>query len=329
MTEKEKGQLITFLGSVNIFSLLSKKEIAEIVPLLQVKRVEHGKTLFQQGDKGNTMYIVKSGKVGVSIKLPGGMEKEIVQFGAGDFFGEMSIFDQSPRSATCRMLETSELIVLPGKKFITAINANPSSAIKIMFKMLNNTTHRLLNSNKFLSDMVHWGEDARKRAITDDMTGLFNRRYLEDTLPVKFDEARRSRTPVSLVMVDLDYFRQINEQYSHEVGDQTIHAISKVFTEKFSDTDIVSRYGGDEFTIILPGRTLHETMKIASAVCSAVRKLDTLSSLDGEVKKLSLSMGASCYPETAASLESLKEQADQSLYRAKEEGRDRVVCFEL
>jgi len=172
--------------------------------------------------------------------------------------------------------------------------------------------------------MVKWGEDASLRAVTDKLTGVYNRRYLESELDNRFSRAQKENSQMVLVMADMDYFREVNEGYSHEVGDQYIVEVAKVFTGSFRKTDIVSRYGGDEFTILLPDTDLATGMNVSEEVRKNVAALDFLKNLEGPDLRLSVSLGLACYPTTGLSVADLKEQADKALYVAKHNGRNRV-----
>jgi len=320
------NSLYGFLKSVDIFSLLSEGEIDEIRAHLEDINVEAGSVLFRQGDEGNELYIVRLGSVATSIGLPDGKSREIAVFKSGDFFGEMSIFENAPRSATCTAREKSELLVLHQRSIFRIIENHPTAAQKIMYRMLNITTQRLRNTGDFLFDMVQWGDKARKRAITDEMTGVYNRRFLDDSLNQYVDEARKNGEPLVLVMVDLDYFRQINELYGHETGDSVIRDVVGVFKNHLKNPNIIARYGGDEFTFLIPGFGPKDALGICDSIRTDVEKLETLSRFDGAIKKVTTSQGLACFPESAGDVDSLKKKADSALYRAKEEGRNRVVC---
>lgn len=318
-----------FLRSVEIFSLLNDDEMSSIVALMTTRELKTGEYLFKEGDDGNELYIIRSGLVGSSIRLPDGKQREIASFGSGNFFGEMSIFDNASRSATCYSKEDCTLLCLHASNFYELIEHNPAVSVKIMYRMLNITTQRLRNTGQFLSDMVHWGEAARKRAITDELTGAYNRRFLDDALVGLFENSRSANTPFSLVMVDLDHFREINESYGHETGDELILQVVKVFNAHLRPKDILARYGGDEFTVLMPETEVSEAMAIAEAVRLGVTGIDLLQDRQGPLDSVTTSQGIASFPVHARDLKTLREKADRALYRAKEEGRNRVVSAEL
>ncbi|KPJ85127.1 MAG: hypothetical protein AMS17_14925, partial [Spirochaetes bacterium DG_61] len=242
---------LEFLHHVDIFSLLSQEELNKVLPLLEVIQFEAGETIFREGEEGSTLYITLSGKISILIRLVDGREREIAEFCSGDFFGEMSICENAPRSATCSTKERSLLYCLHKRDFMKLIEEHPYIAIKIMYRMLSSTSQRLRDTGEFVSDMVVWGLKARKRAITDEMTGVYNRRFIDDTLENYFASSKERGMPFSLIMVDLDYFRQINESYSMKVGDQVLSAVVGVFKKHVREKDITARYGGDAFTIVM------------------------------------------------------------------------------
>jgi len=319
---------IQFLKTVEIFSLLSEEEISMIIDKLHFIDIGENVMLFREGEEGNEMFIVQTGSVKTSIRMPDSSDKELAMFKSGDFFGEMSIFDNAPRSATCKTVDKASLISLKDTDLFSMIERNPEIAIKIMYRMLNITTQRLRDTGEFLSDMVQWGEAARKRTITDEFTGAYNRRFLDDFLPEYFEAARKKSKPLSLVMADLDHFRDINESFGHETGDRIILEVVSIFRKHLRETDIIARYGGDEFTLLFPDTSAEVVMEVAEKIRVDVEGLDVLNGGNEKIKKVTTSQGLASFPENAESLEKLKEMADQALYKAKENGRNRVHYIE-
>ena len=315
-----------FLEQVGVFSLLSHNEVERVTTHLASVELAEGQTLFREGEAGKELYILAEGKVAISIRIPDGAEQQIAQFSPGDFFGEMSIFDNAPRSATCRALTRSVVFSLSKDAFSDIITQHPRIALKLMYRMLNVTTQRLRDTSQFVSEMVLWGESARKRAITDELTGVYNRRFLEDSLGGYVSEAGEKGAPLSLVMLDLDHFRAINERYGNQKGDETIKSASAVFRAILKDKGIIARYGGDEFVIIMPNTGSAEATALMSSVCTEVARLEVLKDATGRVTQVTSSMGVASFPEHAAEVATLRAAADAALYRAKEGGRNRAVC---
>ena len=236
----------------------------------------------------------------------------------------MSIFDDAPRSATCTACSDATLYSLTERDFTRLFTEQPELSMKVMFRMLTATAQRLRDTNVFLSDMVQWGDAARKRAVTDEATGLFNRRFLDEAIEEQFQKARTKQQPISVVMLDLDHFNGINEAYGHAVGDEVIQAVVPVFRACFRERDIVSRYGGDEFTILLPGTDVDEAHEICRDVCRRVAALDILAHRSGPISQVTTSQGIAAFPRHGRTVHEVRGRADQALYRAKELGRNRA-----
>jgi diguanylate cyclase (GGDEF)-like protein len=313
------------LGDVEIFSDMNADELRMISERLHRYHLEKDQVLFHEGDAGQELYIVESGRLGVSVRAEDGSDLDIAEFGAGDFFGEMSVFEQEARSATCYTKSTSTLLSLHESDILTLIDSFPGSAMKILMRMLTITRNRLDNTGSFLSDMVQWGEAARKRSITDELTGFYNRRYLDESLPSVVKEATDRQEKMAICMLDLDHFRVINEELSHAIGDQAIKEAVGVLRNVLLPSDIAVRYGGDEFVLIMPNTSRPEAEKRAWDVCSGVAALDLLSTHPCSIERITTSIGLACLPDHGSSANDLAEAADRALYEAKESGRNRVV----
>lgn len=316
---------VDFLSRVEIFSLLEPDDIRFVSDLFATREIGRGEVLFREGDRGNELFIVQDGSVASTLRLQDGSDRHVAHFRPGDFFGEMSIFENAPRSATCVCEENCTLLGLHERDFYRMIGLRPDIAVKIMYRMLNITTQRLRDTGEFLSDMVQWGEAARRRSITDELTGAYNRRFLDDALAGQIEQARNGGTPLSLVMVDLDYFRDINAEYGHEGGDECIIEVVKSLQRVFREGDLLARFGGDEFIILMADTPSATALEIAERARAEVESLGLMQGCGGRAGGLTISMGIASYPEDSEDPASLKEMADQALYLAKEWGRNQVA----
>jgi diguanylate cyclase (GGDEF)-like protein len=313
------------LQEVGILADLSEGELRQVASFFDFRGYAKDEVLFPEGASGEELYIVGLGRVASWIRLADGGAHKVSEFGAGDFFGEMAIIEKAPRSATCQAMEPSAVFVLKAADFYRLMDEQPEIAIKIMNRMLDAAADRSIRTSEFLSDMVRWGDEARKRAVLDGLSGLFNRRFVEEALRDGLQKARAGGAALSLVMMDLDHFRQINQHYGADAGDQAIRALVPVLRSVLRADDVPARLGGDEFAILLPGTPSQEALRLAQAIGAGVRELPFFEGRGGPLRRITSSQGIACFPEHGADVKGLWEAADRALYRAKQQGRDQAA----
>ena len=164
----------------------------------------------------------------------------------------------------------------------------------------------------------------RQQSIRDGLTGLYNRRHFEDTLEQEIERAKSNQTALSLVMLDVDHFKNFNDTYGHDAGDHVLQSISQCLKKHLRVCDIVCRYGGEELVVILPGRDLETARTIAERLRHEIVQLSLYyeNQLLGQV---SASFGVANFPEDGDSPLTLFQAADRALYQAKARGRNQVV----
>ncbi|VDB00619.1 cAMP-binding proteins - catabolite gene activator and regulatory subunit of cAMP-dependent protein kinases [Olavius algarvensis spirochete endosymbiont] len=315
------------ISKLDIFSSLDARELRKIQRFLKELRVPAGETIFREGDEGLLMYVILSGTVSISIKTADGEEVEVSRICEGSFFGEMSILEKTVRSATCRALDSCHMLSLDWKGFRTLMIRQPKASIKVIQHMLNTATSRFLKTGSFLSDMLKWGENARIRAVTDDFTGLYNRRFFDDALVDAVSKANRNDKPVSLIILDLDYFGELNTRYGEAVGDRVILGVVEVFNSTFRKNDILARYGGDEFALVLPNTEGKEALRLCESAVKAIHAMSIFDEHNSSLVEVSASAGIAQCPSHANSPKALLEKSDKALYKAKETGRNRPILF--
>lgn len=163
--------------------------------------------------------------------------------------------------------------------------------------------------------------------LTDPLTGIYNRRFLEQRLAEEISKARRYGFELSILLFDLDHFKRINDEYGHQVGDRMLVEISRLAIGQLRDSDILARYGGEEFLVIAPGTELDEAMRLAERLRAHVESHDFLVK-DGVIGAagldMTISIGVAGFMGSDDSAEALIGRADRNLYRAKRAGRNRV-----
>jgi diguanylate cyclase (GGDEF)-like protein len=320
---RDRGAAGSVLGGIDIFSGLGRPELAALAAKMRSRSYAPGEAIFREGESGEELFVVSSGLVSVSVRSGDAEDIELTRVGRGAFFGEMAILERAPRSATCVAVEGTECLVLEAGDFEALLVEEPGAAVGVLERMLGIAAGRLLKTGSFLSQMVQWGDDARKRAVTDSATGLFNRRYLEDSFEAILARVKREDRGLSFAMFDLDRFGKLNAAYGAEFCDALIVRAADAFRREFGEEDILVRYGGDEFCFLILGPPVEAERK-CEAVCAALRGL----AFEGHPElRISCSIGIAHFPSAGTGTEELKEKADKALYLAKEAGRDRSVAW--
>jgi two-component system cell cycle response regulator len=165
-------------------------------------------------------------------------------------------------------------------------------------------------------------------AVTDPLTGLYNRAYFHEAFGVEFRRAQRYKHAMSLVLLDLDHFKQVNDTLGHSAGDQALREVSERLRKTARTTDVVARHGGEEFAMILPETDLEHGLIAAERFRAAVDGV-TVEGARGGRRSLTISVGVGCFPVHASSMNELMELTDAALYTAKRTGRNRVCAASL
>jgi diguanylate cyclase (GGDEF)-like protein len=160
-------------------------------------------------------------------------------------------------------------------------------------------------------------ETLREESVRDPLTDLFNRRYLDETLPRELRRAERDQQALSLIIIDVDHFKEFNDKFGHEAGDSMLRSLAAHLNSRTRGHDIACRYGGDEFLLVLPGASLEVATQRAERVREETKNLG-----NGTV---CLSMGVSSFPDHGSTATALIRAADLALYQAKAQGRNQVV----
>jgi diguanylate cyclase (GGDEF)-like protein len=167
-------------------------------------------------------------------------------------------------------------------------------------------------------------ETLKHESIHDSLTGLFNRRYMEESLKREIYRARRQGQPVGVIMIDIDHFKQFNDSFGHEAGDRVLQELASFLQSNIRSSDIACRYGGEELLLILPDADLAVTRQRAEHLREGVKHLQVVyhhQTLD----TITISLGVACFPQQGLTGETVIQTADRALYQAKRLGRDRVA----
>jgi two-component system cell cycle response regulator len=164
-------------------------------------------------------------------------------------------------------------------------------------------------------------------AMHDGLTGLFNRRAIQEHTESEFDLARRKERALSILLLDVDHFKNINDKHGHKAGDEALRQLAKMLTENLRPYDRAGRWGGEEFIVILPETELQEAVTVAERLRARV-EASPISLEDSKSLAMQISVGVASVSAPYPSLERLIDAADQALYQAKQSGRNRVCSYD-
>ena len=171
-------------------------------------------------------------------------------------------------------------------------------------------------------------EAAKRLAITDGLTKIYNHRFFQELFEKEFTRSDRYGTVFSLIMLDIDLFKRINDTYGHLYGDEILKEIAQLVKSCLRTMDLLARYGGEEFAVLLPETNLNEAVRTAERIRRAVENNDFMASR-GQGLKVTVSQGVTFYPSPGVTSRSdIVGKADSALYEAKESGRNRVFFRE-
>jgi diguanylate cyclase (GGDEF)-like protein len=160
-------------------------------------------------------------------------------------------------------------------------------------------------------------------AITDKLTGLYNRRYFDHFLDLEIKRSLRQKSHLALLMIDIDNFKKVNDTFGHLFGDKLLNKMGDLLKTETRDTDIVARYGGEEFAIVMSDTGLKEALQIAERIRQSIQAY----SFETKNCSTTVSIGIAMHPLDANSLNELIEKSDNSLYKAKHDGKNRVYAY--
>ncbi|AWN22273.1 hypothetical protein DKM44_02665 [Deinococcus irradiatisoli] len=196
--------------------------------------------------------------------------------------------------------------------------AGPYAAVKSLAQTIANQSALGLSN-------LRLRESLRQQSIRDPLTGLFNRRYLDETFERELQRAVRHGQALAVLMLDVDHFKRFNDTYGHDAGDLVLTSLGRLLREQFRTEDIVCRYGGEEFAVVMPGAELASALLRAEGLRRAAAAL-SVTSAGTVLNGITLSIGVSAYPLHGDEPGQLLTLADQALYRAKQTGRNRVIA---
>ena len=301
---------------LEVFKNIQFEKLAGFLLSCKALEAEPGTLLIDPENPKFEMYILLEGLLDVKMESKGGCFSSVIL--PGHCAGEMSIFDNIAPSAYVYAKERSRLLSIPADVATSMLSASH----ELCLNFLQILSERLRNNNQLVCEEQFHIRCMEEYAKIDPMTGLHNRRWLEEMYTREINRSNVGNFSLTAFMIDVDHFKNVNDTYGHLAGDQVLISVARTLTRSLRPSDMPVRYGGEEFTVFLPGTTTDNAKIIAERIRSNVENMSVVLP-DGDVIPVTVSIG---FAERVAgdSVATLIERADQAVYQAKENGRNRV-----
>lgn len=307
----------SLLEGLELFKGVCPDDIQELLQDCNRRDLDEGELLLSPGERNEHVFVVLSGSLNVHVGSPD--TPVLATMDVGACVGEMSIIEDRDPSAYVIGAEPTHLLLIHQSVLWEMVNASHEFAKNLLVVL----SERVRSHNRVIADSYGELRKFEEHARTDALTGLSNRHAMEDEFEREISRCKQDDIPVSLIMIDIDNFKVFNDQFGHVAGDRALSAVASILKHQFRPRDILVRYGGDEFAILLPEVDEASAIQVAERVRVAVCG-KTGDGSDSLIRiPVEISMGVAQL-EKKGSLQGLLRAADKALYRAKHAGRNVV-----
>ena len=308
----------SLLEGLELFKGVCADDVQDLLQSCDRRDLGEGELLLSPGEKNEHLFIVLSGCLNVHVGSPDAPILATMDVGA--CVGEMSIIEDRDPSAFVIGAEPSHLLVIHQSVLWAMVNASHEFAKNLLVVL----SERVRSHNHIIADSYGELLKIEHHAKTDALTGLSNRHTMEESFLREITRCETDDMPISLIMVDIDNFKVFNDQFGHIAGDRALSAVASILRHQFRPRDLLVRFGGDEFAVLLP----EVDEKLALTVADRVREVVCGTTGDGSDSlitiPINISMGVAQFGPNST-LNALIRAADAALYRAKHAGRN-TVC---
>jgi diguanylate cyclase (GGDEF)-like protein len=319
------GEVLTdwdVLSRLQLFRGVSHEDIEVYLQRFRIKRLSVGDVLLSPEKKNTHIYLLLKGRMLVHLKSLD--TPALTSLDPGECIGELSIIDMKNPSAYVVASEVSELLEIDQDILWDIVNNSHGIAKNMLYVL----SRRVRYDNDLLAHSMQLQRLYKHYATVDALTGLHNRRWLDDMFEREMYRSKYDRQSLHLIMIDIDNFKQVNDTYGHLIGDQVLCEVATNLRKLLRPNDMVARYGGEEFTVLLPDTRMGDTLMIAERLRNGVEKATLAGGKGGDLPAITISLGVVSMGDDDDTLEKLFHKADKAMYKAKQSGKNKVCRYD-
>lgn len=305
------------LAAIQLFQGIEAEELISRLADCPVVCLGNEEILITQGETNRNCYFILAGSLRIHLDSP--LSHAVSTLSGGESVGEISLLDGQPASAHVVCPEQCQVLVVAEDVFWSLVNSFHVFCRNLLALMIR----RLRSSNLSISESFRKQQEYQLNASIDELTGLYNRRWLREMLARQIKRSQVGSLPLSLLLIDADHFKLVNDEHGHAVGDQVLHRLAVLMQKALRPTDLVARYGGEEFIIVLPATDLAGARVVASRMRRVIAEVNPPETAGASLPVVTVSIGVAQMLE-ADGMDDLLNRADAALYQAKRNGRNRV-----
>lgn len=279
--------------------------------------VPPGTRLLRRGQANDITYLLLSGRLGVYLEAD---QPPLVEITPGDCVGEMSVLTGSTASADVMAEDEALVLAMPREVLWRLVDQSHAVARNLLHLLADRVRH----DDDVIRGHLRTRRALEREALVDTLTGLHNRRWMEEAFRGEIERSFATGRPATLLLVDADHFKRFNDRHGHLAGDRLLQTVARVMTEGLAPGHLAARFGGEEFVLMLGDTDVPSAMRVADAVRQRVAAAGIAADDGRPLGGVTVSIGVAGLQATDT-LESLLAAADAALYRAKRAGRNRVA----
>ena len=309
------------LDSMRLFKNVSIESIEQFLEQCHHRRLNAGETLLRPAENNPYVYAIASGSLDVFLNEDA--NNPLVTLTQGDCAGEMSMVESREPSALVVAKDDCHLLAIEHTVLAEMINTSHAVCKNLLMLL----SERVRHDNSIIAESMTSMQEFEHSATRDALTDLHNRHWMQDMFRREMQRCKNRGTSACLMMVDVDRFKDFNDAAGHLAGDHALTKVADVFRSHLRPTDLIARFGGDEFAIFLPDLDMQDCHAAAERIRQVFSGDNANPDATDLLLPITLSIGLSNM-QPNDSLDSLIQKADRALYRAKEDGRNRCVIYD-